>query len=213
MQYLTSALFCSGKVEMKKKLIIVMGISGSGKSTLGKHLAEILGIPFLDADDFHPRKNVMKMSRGTPLKDDDRCPWLAAIGINFVIASHRNEYVLSCSAFEAILQRLFRSRTDNTYVYLSISEGAAIERMNQREGHFMKARMIKSQLATLEPPSNAIELIHTLDMKEQVAEILKHLALFIIVYFHFFASYHGRTSTHFCNRFWYCPTAITHHQV
>ena len=152
-----------------------MGISGSGKSTLGKHLAEILGIPFLDADDFHPRKNVMKMSRGTPLKDDDRCPWLAAIG-NFVIASHRNEYVLSCSALKQSYRDYLDQRTDNTYVYLSISEGAAIERMNQREGHFMKARMVKSQLATLEPPSNAIELIHTLDMKEQVAEILKHLA-------------------------------------
>ena len=58
-----------------KKLIVIMGITGSGKSTVGKSLSERLGIPFLDADDFHPQENIKKMSRGIPLDDDDRWPW------------------------------------------------------------------------------------------------------------------------------------------
>ena len=51
---------------------IVFGVSGSGKTTVGKALAENLGIPFYDADDFHPKENIQKMSDGFPLNDIDR---------------------------------------------------------------------------------------------------------------------------------------------
>jgi gluconokinase len=37
-------------------------------------------VPFADADDFHPTANIEKMTAGTPLNDDDRYPWLEAIG-------------------------------------------------------------------------------------------------------------------------------------
>ncbi|PWN19391.1 carbohydrate kinase [Microstroma glucosiphilum] len=57
-------------------LIIVMGTSGSGKSTLGSHLASALSLPFVDGDDLHPKANVEKMSRGEPLRDEDREGWL-----------------------------------------------------------------------------------------------------------------------------------------
>ena len=157
-----------------KKLIIVMGISGSGKSTLGKQLAEKLGIPFLDADGFHPRENVMKMSRGTPLEDDDRWPWLAAIG-NYVIDSHRDIFVLACSALKQSYRDYLDQRTNNTYVYLSITKEAAIERMNNREAHFMKSQMVKSQLETLEEPLDAIKVSHTLSVKGQITTVIKHL--------------------------------------
>uniref|UniRef100_UPI0040484D1D shikimate kinase n=1 Tax=Roseivirga sp. TaxID=1964215 RepID=UPI0040484D1D len=64
-----------------KEVILLMGISGSGKSTVGMALSKRLSIPFLDADDFHPKENIMKMSRGLPLTDDDRWPWLIHTGI------------------------------------------------------------------------------------------------------------------------------------
>jgi carbohydrate kinase (thermoresistant glucokinase family) len=46
-----------------------MGVSGVGKSTIGKLLAETLQIPFFDGDDYHPKENIEKMSKGLPLND------------------------------------------------------------------------------------------------------------------------------------------------
>jgi gluconokinase len=60
--------------------VVVMGVSGSGKSTVGERLAYRLGLPFIDADDLHPAANVEKMSVGIPLADEDRWPWLDAVG-------------------------------------------------------------------------------------------------------------------------------------
>jgi gluconokinase len=56
------------------------GRSGSGKSTVGAALAQRLRVPFADADDFHPPANIAKMTAGQPLDDNDRYPWLEAIG-------------------------------------------------------------------------------------------------------------------------------------
>ena len=53
-----------------------MGVSGSGKSTVGEALASALGIPFYDADDFHPQDNIVKMEQGIPLQDINQKSWL-----------------------------------------------------------------------------------------------------------------------------------------
>ncbi|MEG3603361.1 MAG: gluconokinase, partial [Verrucomicrobiota bacterium] len=60
-------------------VVVVMGVCGSGKSTLGKILAERLKVDFLEGDDFHSPANVAKMSRGEPLTESDRAPWLSEI--------------------------------------------------------------------------------------------------------------------------------------
>src|SRR4029078_2478216 len=60
--------------------IVLMGVSGCGKSTVGAELSRLLGWPFRDADSFHPPANIEKMSQAIPLTDDDRWPWLDAIG-------------------------------------------------------------------------------------------------------------------------------------
>ena len=61
-------------------LVVAMGVSGSGKSTVGAALAQRLRVPFADADDFHPPANIAKMTAGEALDDQDRKPWLEAIG-------------------------------------------------------------------------------------------------------------------------------------
>ncbi|MFL6098238.1 MAG: gluconokinase [Blastococcus sp.] len=49
--------------------IVVMGVAGSGKTAVGSALAARLGLPFADADEFHPPANVAKMRAGRPLDD------------------------------------------------------------------------------------------------------------------------------------------------
>src|ERR1700739_369994 len=70
----------TSRVNLPWMVIVVVGVSGSGKWTGGAALAQRLRVPFADADDFHPPANIAKMEAGTPLNDDDRYPWLEAIG-------------------------------------------------------------------------------------------------------------------------------------
>lgn len=65
---------------MSQTPLIIMGVQGTGKSTVGKALADRLGLTFIDGDDLHPAANKAKMASGIPLTDEDRAPWLDAIG-------------------------------------------------------------------------------------------------------------------------------------
>jgi carbohydrate kinase (thermoresistant glucokinase family) len=60
-------------------VIVIMGVTGCGKTNVGRRVAEVLRVPFLDADDFHPASNIRKMKKGIALKDDDRGPWLKTV--------------------------------------------------------------------------------------------------------------------------------------
>ncbi|RME99598.1 MAG: hypothetical protein D6772_07475, partial [Bacteroidetes bacterium] len=52
-------------------IYVIFGVSGVGKTSVGRALAERLRIPFFDADDYHPPANVLKMSGGQALNDED----------------------------------------------------------------------------------------------------------------------------------------------
>lgn len=141
-----------------------MGICGSGKTTVGKALSKSLGIPFLDADDFHPRSNVMKMSRGEALTDEDRWPWLAAI-VEHILHNHRNTFVLGCSALKESYREYLAQRLTVHPVLLEITFEEAKARMDQREGHFMPSSLIQSQLDTLEVPKEAYHISATTNLE------------------------------------------------
>ena len=135
-------------------VFVVMGVTSSGKSTVGAALAERLGWPFRDADEFHPPENVAKMSRGEALNDDDRKPWLAAIArwIDELRANGQHG-VVTCSA----LKRAYRmvivgDRPDVRLVYLKGDRALIGERMARRQHHFMPTSLLDSQFATLEVP-------------------------------------------------------------
>lgn len=130
--------------------LVVMGVSGSGKSTVGAALARRIGVPFVDADDLHPAGNIAKMSRGEPLDDDDRWPWIEAIGR--WLAEHPGGGVVSCSA----LKRSYRDRLRGhaaglEFLHLHGSREVIERRQASRPGHFMPASLLSTQFATLEP--------------------------------------------------------------
>ncbi|WP_347222013.1 gluconokinase [Mycolicibacterium poriferae] len=130
--------------------IVVMGVSGSGKSTVGAALAQRLRVPFADADDFHPPANVAKMSSGEPLDDDDRYPWLEAIGE--WLAAHPGGGVMSCSALKRKYRDQLREHCGEIeFLHLYGSTEVIGKRQASRPGHFMPPSLLASQFKTLEP--------------------------------------------------------------
>ncbi len=133
----------------------MMGVSGSGKTTVGEVLAKRLGVPFRDADEFHPKANVEKMKAGIPLTDADRWPWLDAIAAAIHATPEDEAIVVSCSA----LRRAYRDRILKgagrpvTFVFLDGPRALLAERIGGRRGHFFPPKLLDSQLATLEPPA------------------------------------------------------------
>jgi carbohydrate kinase (thermoresistant glucokinase family) len=160
-------------------VILVMGVSGSGKTTIGRQLAQALHWEFADADDFHPPSNIAKMSVGTPLNDDDRAPWLAAIRAQIDRTLARSEsVVVTCSALKESYRRtLIGDSARVRLVYLKGSFELLLERLKQRKGHFMKPEMLQSQRAALEPPEHALTIDITGSPEEIVTQIRRGLSL------------------------------------
>ena len=140
----------TGEVERMGSPIVVMGVSGSGKSTVGAALAKRLRVPFGDADDFHPPANIEKMTAGHALDDDDRYPWLEAIGD--WLAEHHDGGVMSCSALKRKYRdQLRRHCPEVQFLHLAGSPEVIGRRQASRPGHFMPPSLLASQFETLEP--------------------------------------------------------------
>ncbi len=144
--------------------IIVMGVSGCGKSSIGERLAAHLGLPYVEGDSLHPAENIAKMSQGIPLDDGDRWPWLEIIGKRLAEADDAG-IVISCSALKRIYRDQLRQAAGRplVFVYLKGSRDILLQRMTERPGHFFKASLLDSQLATLESPEGE-RLVVTVDV-------------------------------------------------
>ncbi|CAM5589069.1 gluconokinase [Streptomyces pilosus] len=132
-------------------VVVVMGVAGTGKTTIGPLLAARYGVPYAEGDDFHPRANIDKMTAGTPLTDDDRWPWLDAIGAWAHGRAGRGG-VVSCSALKrSYRDRLRAAAPGVVFVHLTGDRALVEDRMSHRQGHFMPTALLDSQFATLQP--------------------------------------------------------------
>jgi len=153
--------------------IIVMGVCGCGKSSVAERLAEQLQATCRDGDEFHPAKNIERMSAGLALTDEDRLPWLAAV------ADYAREQtasggrcVIACSALKRQYREVINSAGKVLYVYLDGSRALIEARMSQRENHFMPDSLIESQFATLEIPDAAVEQVVAVDISEPLDVVI-----------------------------------------
>ena len=160
-------------------VIILMGVSGAGKTTVGQLLAQDLGWPFFEGDDFHPRSNVVKMAQGIALTDADRWPWHDSIRerIGTRVSSSQNA-VIACSALrQTYREHLLEGIRETVLVYLKGNYSLISSRLAQRQDHFMNADLLDSQFHTLEEPEGVITIEAVLEPQEIVDAVKQALSL------------------------------------
>lgn len=156
-------------------VIVLMGVTSSGKSTVGRLLAERLGAVLAEGDAYHPPANVEKMSRGEPLDDADRAPWLEAIADDIAAWSREGRRaVVTCSALKRAYRNVLRGGGPLRFVHLTGAPDLLEERMAGRRNHFMPPSLLPSQLATLELPA-ADENVLTVDVGEPPAALVERI--------------------------------------
>lgn len=138
-----------------------MGVTGAGKSTVARAIADRAGAPFLDADDLHPAANRRKLAAGEPLTDEDRWPWLAAVRDRMGDHDHScgpgapgplRGLVVACSALRRAYRDVLRE-VGRPVFFAELGTDAELisARLAARRGHFASARILESQIHTLEP--------------------------------------------------------------
>lgn len=134
-------------------VFVVFGVSGSGKTTIGRMLSDRLGIPFYDADDYHPQANLDKMVSGEALNDEDRRPWLEELGREIRKWSETSGAILSCSALKNKYRNLLASGSDDVkWVFLDGDRELISNRLKVRKGHFFDGKLLDTQFEALEKP-------------------------------------------------------------
>ncbi len=154
---------------MAPSRVVVMGVAGSGKSTVAAELAARRNTRFVDADELHSTANVAKMAAGSPLNDDDRWPWLAA-----VCQAMRGEQqvVAACSALRRAYRDALRAAGDVGFVLLNVDRDEAVRRVAGRTGHFMGAAMVDSQFAAFEASTDEESDVVSVDANGETASVV-----------------------------------------
>jgi len=154
-----------------------MGVSGCGKTTLGKVIAKYFDFIFLDADSFHTKEAITKMSEGIPLTDEQRAPWIARICKEL---SHFDGKNKSCVlAYSGLKQQhrelIFASYHHTVGIFLNAGQALTARRLEARAGHFMSPKLLNSQIASMEPINAStdenIELL-SLNASRAIADLL-----------------------------------------
>jgi gluconokinase len=142
-------------------IIVIMGVTASGKTTIGTRASKRLGWPFYDADEFHPPANIAKMSRGEPLTDEDREPWLQALHDKMAEEERGGRSaIFACSALKSRYRDVLRDGLSTVrFVFLKGDPEVLQARLDHRKGHFMPRTMLPSQIAALEEPEPGEALV------------------------------------------------------
>jgi gluconokinase len=157
-------------------IVVMMGVSGSGKTTIGTLLAAQMGVVFADADEYHSAANKAKMAAGNPLTDEDREPWLEALhGVLQGWYSAGQGGVMACSALKETYRETLAGDVPMRFVFLDGSKAMIADRLVQRKHSFMNPKLLDSQVAALEVPTDAVRVVNDRAPEAVVTEILNGL--------------------------------------
>ncbi|KAH8647661.1 aminoadipate-semialdehyde dehydrogenase large subunit [Xylariales sp. PMI_506] len=139
-------------------VLVIAGPCGVGKSTVGETLSRRLQCTLVEGDSHHDERSITKMANVQPLDPIDRSIWLARLKVailKLVRDDGHKQVVVTCSA----LRKEYRDQLRNLagdgsvrthFVMLGEEDSVLTQRLENREGHYMTAAMVKSQLETLE---------------------------------------------------------------
>ena len=155
--------------------MIAIGVSGAGKTTIGKLLAQELGWPFYEADDFHSQANIDKLHRGIPLTDADRWPWLESLRqlIKRSLETGDNA-VLACSALKRAYRERLHVSDEVKFVFLRGDYALIEKQLRRRHGHFMNTELLRSQFADLEEPKPDEDMV-TIELGRTPQELVEEI--------------------------------------
>ena len=160
---------------------VVMGVCGCGKTTAALALQQYLHCQYAEGDEFHTQVNRDKMGAGIPLTDEDRYPWLGNLR-DWMSQQAQNGAaysVVTCSALKRHYRDILREAQGRVlFVHLDPPHDVNLARMMARKGHYMKADMLASQEAILEPlgeDEEGVRICNAGDAEDVQADILAWL--------------------------------------
>lgn len=131
--------------------IVVMGVSGCGKSHVGALVAQALGLPLVEGDEFHSEANRELMRSGVALTDADRAGWLDTLALQ--LQGRPAGAVLTCSALKVSYRDRLRTAVPGLrFAWLELDPPSALARVSHRGAHFFPAGLVATQFEALEPP-------------------------------------------------------------
>lgn len=129
------------------------------------------------------------MGNGIPLTDEDRWDWLISLrkaATDILVPSDANDFrppagvVVACSALKQKYRDVVRIAAYGSpsvqihFVYLKLDESVLMQRVRQREAHYMKSDMVRSQLQALEEPRDEWDTI-TINVEDSPEEVQQHV--------------------------------------
>ena len=157
--------------------LVVMGVSGCGKSSVAQLLAASQGWTLYEGDSYHAPESVRKMQAGIALTDDDRGQWLQRLAQILAQARPDAGIVLTCSALKRKYRDHLRAALPDAalgFVFLDLDFATALQRVQQRPGHFFSPDLVANQFATLERP-DAERGVVGVDATLPLAEIVRRV--------------------------------------
>ena len=182
-----SGMLASGTFSgTQKTVIVVSGPCGSGKTSLATSLASWLGVPYVEGDSLHSRAAIESMGRGVALSDTERQPWLARINRRVGEVLYELDYplvIVSCSALKRAHRASLRTAGEGeevrpaiVFLDLQCTSETLVSRVSGREGHYMKAEMVGSQVKShegVEPNETDIFPIDAESTKDDIVQEAK----------------------------------------